>query len=337
MTGKIKGTGSYAPVQIWDNSRLIELVDTSDEWIRERTGIERRHVAGPGETTAAVAAAAAKAALADAGAEAEELDLIIVATTSPCNLVPGTACEVQCMIGASNATCFDLNGACTGFIFALNTAQAYLSQGIYRTALIIGAECLSNLTDWTDRTTCILFGDGAGAVVLRAGQEGNYAQVTHSVGSRGNVLTCASRNVRFPEGETAPGSESPAAMRTGLPAQAPAYYLRMEGGEVFKFAVSRVPEVIRELLEQERIKTEEIDYFILHQANARIVSAVAKRLGIGMDKFPMNIAEYGNTSSASIPILLDELNRAGRLERGMKLVLAGFGGGLSYGASLIVW
>lgn len=325
MIGKIEGTGAYAPVQIWDNNRLAEMVDTNDEWIRERTGIVKRHVVEEGETTALIAAKAAEAALANAGVSAEEIDLIIVATTSPGNLVPNTACEVQHLIGASHATCFDLNGACTGFIFALNTAQVYLAQGIYHNALIVGAECLSNLVDWTDRSTCILFGDGAGAAVLRAVEEGYYAQMTHSMGSKGSVLTCASRNKRLFGAGLNSGTQD---LKT---------FLHMDGGEVFKFAVSRMPEAIKELLRQEQTAAEEIDYFILHQANARIVSAVAKKLGLDLDRFPMNITEYGNTSSASIPILLDELNQTGKLKRGMKLVLAGFGGGLSYGASLIVW
>lgn len=316
MVGKILGTGSCVPAQIWDNNKLAEMVDTNDAWIRERTGIAARHIASEGETTVVLAARAAAAALENAGVSAEEIDLIIVATASPVKLVPCTACEVQRVIGAGRATCFDLNAACTGFLFAMNTAQAYLAQGLYRMALIIGAECLSNLTNWTDRGTCILFGDGAGAAVLCAEKEGTYAQVTHSVGEKGGVLTCASANRR---------------------ADAEAVFLRMDGGEVFKFAVSKVPEVIRELLERESLSAEEIDYFVLHQANARIVGAVAKRLGGSLEKFPMNISDYGNTSSASIPILLDELNRAGKLRRGMKLVIAGFGGGLSYGASTIVW
>lgn len=333
MIGKVLGTGSYVPAQRWDNNILSEMVDTNDEWIRERTGIGSRHVAAEGESTAVLAVGAAKAALENAGVEAKEIDLIIVATVSPGTLVPCTACQVQAALGAEDATCFDINGACTGFLLAMNTAQAYLAQGIYRTALVVGAECLSNLTDWTDRSTCILFGDGSGAAVLHAYPEGcnahpegcnaypeaGYAQVTHSEGNRGAVLTCESANRRVGE---AASSEN---------------FLRMDGGEVFKFAVSRVPGVIMELLEREAVALEEIDYFVLHQANARIVRAVAKRLGGDPEKFPMNIAEYGNTSSASIPILLDELNRAGKLRRGMKLVLAGFGGGLSYGASLIVW
>lgn len=315
MTGKICGTGSYAPETVWDNNRLKEMVDTSDEWIRERTGVVRRHIAGEQETTAYQAAMAGKAALEDAGSRAEEVELILAATTSPENLVPGTACQVQKLLGAGNATCFDVNGACAGFLFALNTAQAYIAQGIYRSVLVVGAETLSGMTDWTDRNTCILFGDGAGAALLRASEEGRFAQVTHSEGARGDVLTCACRNRR---------KEC-----DGL--------IRMDGGEVFKFAVSRVPDAIRELLEREKVEAERISCYILHQANERIVRAVARRLGESMDKFPMNMQEYGNTSSASIPILLDEVNRQGRLRRGDYLVLSGFGGGLSYGASLLEW
>lgn len=321
MIGKILGTGSCVPAQRWDNNILSEMVDTDDEWIRERTGIGSRHVAAEGESAAVLAAGAARAALENAGVEAAEIDLILAATVSPGTLVPCTACQVQAALGADGATCFDINGACTGFLLAMNTAQAYLAQGLYRTALVVGAECLSNLTDWTDRSTCILFGDGSGAAVLQARPAGRYAQVTCSEGKRGAVLTCESANRRAGDTEARP----------------PESFLRMDGGEVFKFAVSRVPGVIAKLLEREEVAPEEIDYFVLHQANARIVRAVAKRLGGDPEKFPMNIAEYGNTSSASIPILLDELNRAGKLRRGMKLVLAGFGGGLSYGASLIVW
>ena len=330
MVGKILGTGSHAPAQIWDNNKLAEMVETDDAWIRERTGIAMRHIATEQESTAYLAAEAARAALENAAVDAEDIDLIIVATVSPGILVPCTACEVQRMLGAKNATCFDLNAACTGFLLALNTAQAYMAQGIYRMALVIGAECLSNLTDWRDRGTCILFGDGAGAAVLGAQSGGTYAQVTHSIGEKGGVLTCASANTRA--SVDAGANES---VHKSL--DAADVFLRMDGGEVFKFAVSKVPEVIRELLDRANLAAEDIDYFVLHQANARIISAVAKRIGGDPERFPINISEYGNTSSASIPILLDELNRAGKLKRGMKLVLAGFGGGLSCGASFIVW
>lgn len=321
MTGKICGTGRCVPELVWDNEQLTKLVDTSDEWIRERTGIAQRHIAGEQDTTAGLAAAASREALKDAGVSPEEIDLILVATISSRRIMPGAACEVQKLIGADNATCFDLNGACTGFLFALNTAQAYISQGIYKTALVIGAECLSWLTNWKDRSTCILFGDGAGAAVVKAAPGGRYGQVTHSIGKGGDVLTCTSRNH--------PGYEKDS--------QNPETYMQMDGGEVFKFALSKVPKAIRELLEKEGLTVADVDYFLLHQANARIVQGVAKRLGCGAEKFPMNIQDYGNTSSASIPILMDELNKKHLFKPGDKLVLAGFGAGLSYGASLIEW
>lgn len=321
MIGRICGTGSCVPEMVWDNQKLAGMVETSDEWIRERTGVSRRHIVSGKETTSSLASKAAAAALANAGMSAAAVELIIVATVSPDEIMPSTACEVQKDIEAVNATCFDLNAACTGFLFALNTAQAYMAQGIYQTALVIGAEALSNLTNWEDRSTCILFGDGAGAVVLKTEENGLYAQVTHSVGAKGEVLTCTSRNRKEYE-EDASAAET---------------YIRMDGKEVFKFAVSSVPAVIEKLLEKEHLTVDEIDHFLLHQANERIVQAVARRLNESMDKFPLNMKEYGNTSSASIPILLDELNKKGQLKRGEKIVLSGFGAGLSYGASLMEW
>lgn len=321
MIGKICGTGSYIPSLIWDNEKLAQLVETDDEWIRERTGIARRHLIDGEETTSYMAAQAAGEALKDAGVRPEEVDLIVVATMSSQNIMPCTACEVQKVIGAVNAACFDLNAACTGFLFALNTAQAYLGQGIYKTAVVIGTESLSNMVNWEDRSTCILFGDGAGAVVLKVSEDGRYSQVTYSDGSKGDVLTCSSRNQKKFEDEPRDGST----------------YMQMDGGEVFKFAVSKVPEAVRELLDQEQMTTEEIAYYILHQANVRIVRSVAKRLGEKAEKFPTNMEEYGNTSSASIPILLDELNKKKTFQSGDFIVLSGFGGGLTYGASLIRW
>ena len=233
--------------------------------------------------------------------------------------MPCVACGVQEQIGAENATCFDLNGACTGSLLALNTAQAYLAQGIYRSALVIGAEKLSGLTDWTDRGTCILFGDGAGAVVLKAEEGGKYAQVTHSIGKKGGALTLQSRNQICYE-------NNPKAKET---------YIQMNGKEVFTFAVSKVPEAVKELLSREQVPCGDIRYYLLHQANERIIRSAARRLGEDISRFPMNMDRYGNTSSASLLILLDEVKRSGGLQRGDKLVLAGFGGGLTYGASLI--
>lgn len=309
MTGSIVGTGSYIPPFVMDNDAIAELVDTSDAWIRERTGVERRHIAKE-ETSVFMAAEAGRRALADAGMKAEEVDLIVVSTISSNVILPCTACEVQRELGAKNALCFDLNAACSGFVVAYHTAMAYLSSGVCRTALVIGSECLSRLLDWTDRSTCILFGDGAGAAVLQAGEGRTYLPAAHSAGEKGDALTCENARDTF---------------------------LKMDGQAVFKFAVREVPEVIREVLTKNQIKPEEVDYYILHQANRRIVEAAAKRLGEPLEKFPMNLQEYGNTSSASIPILLDELKRAGRIKKGQRLVMAGFGAGLTWGAGILDW
>lgn len=316
MTGIICGTGSCVPQHIMDNCDIEKLVDTSDEWIRERTGVVRRHIIRE-ETTVSMAAEAARRAIADAGIQAEEVELILVATISSNVILPCAACEVQKEIGAVHAVCFDLNAACTGFVFAYNTAQAYISSGMYRTVLIIGSESLSNLTNWSDRGTCILFGDGSGAAVLKASEGTSFRAVAHSDGSKGEALTLASRY--YKGWKEMPEQDS---------------YMKMDGQGVFKFAVRKVPEVIRELLEQNEMAESEIDYFILHQANRRIVEAVAKRLAVKIEKFPMNLKEYGNTSSASIPILLDEMKRSGRLTKGQKVILAGFGAGLTWGASI---
>lgn len=307
MIGKICGTGAYAPPNVMDNNDLSKLVETSDEWIRERTGIVRRHIAD-GENTVSMAVKSAESALKNANISAEEIGFIIVSTISSNVILPCAACEVQKEIGAVNAVCFDLNAACSGFLFAYNTAQAYIASGIYRTGIVIGAECLSNLIDWKDRGTCILFGDGAGAVVVKAKEGTQPSIITHSDGEKGKALTCEQND-----------------------------FIHMDGQEVFKFVVKQVPKCICELLEANGLKKEEIHYFILHQANRRIVEAVAKRLKIEIEKFPMNLQEYGNTSSASIPILLDEMNQKGLLRKGMKIVMAGFGAGLSWGASLIEW
>lgn len=332
MTATICGTGSFIPSYTMDNHDIARLVDTSDEWIQERTGIARRHIIH-GETTISMAAEAGRRALENAGISAEEVDLILVSTISSNLLLPCAACEVQKELGAKNAVCFDLNAACTGFVIAYNTAMAYLSGGIYRTALVIGSESLSNLTNWKDRGTCILFGDGAGAAVLQAdgsvtegfmGQGGNYIPVTHSDGGRGGALTCKSRH-DF-NGLTDEKQWNDAS-----------YYMQMDGQAVFKFAVKSVPEAITEVLKLNQVNAEEISFYVMHQANRRIVEAVAKRLGVPLEKFPMNLLEYGNTSSASIPILLDEMNREGRLVKGQKIILAGFGAGLSWGASIVEW
>lgn len=319
MTGVICGTGSCIPVHSLDNNDIAQFVDTSDEWIRERTGVVRRHIITE-ETTVSMAAQAGKEALEDANITADEIDMILVSTISSDVVLPCTACEVQKILGAENAVCFDLSAACSGFVFAYHTAQAYIASGMCRTVLIIGSESLSDLTDWQDRGTCILFGDGAGAAVVKAAEGRNYKIAAHSDGMKGEALTCKSRYVKnwkdIPEKDT---------------------YIKMDGRAVFQFAVKRVTEVINEVLQKNEVGIEEIDYFVLHQANKRIVETVAKRLELPMERFPVNLQEYGNTSSASIPILLDELKKDGTLKAGQKIVMVGFGAGLSWGASILDW
>lgn len=328
MTGVIRGTGSYIPGKVLENKDLSKIMDTNDEWIRERTGIGRRHVI-ENDTTVSMSVKAAERALQNSKITAEEIDLILVSTVSSNVILPSTACEVQRLIGAVNAVCFDLNAACSGFLFAMNTAQAYIHAGFVKSALIIGAESLSCLMDWQDRGTAILFGDGAGAAVLTAAPGELFPVVMHSEGAKGEALIC---NSRF--GGGAEPSQEQCGERKEFPQDT---YIRMDGQEVFKFALRRVPQCIEELLAACGLQTEEIDLFVLHQANKRIVESVAKRLHADISRFPMNLMEYGNTSSASIPILLDELNRKGVLKKGMKLVLAGFGAGLSWGAAYLEW
>ena len=324
MAIRIIGTGSYLPAKVADNQFLSTIVDTDDEWITQRTGIKERHLSnGREEGTAYMASQAALSALENAGVSAEELDMIIVATVSADTYVPSTSCSVQGAIGAIRATCFDINAACSGFLFALNTAYAYIEMGMARTVLIAGAETLSREVDWSDRSSCILFGDGAGAAVIRQeeGEGGLIASVTGSDGSQGDVLTCKGRGIQNPFHNSRRKKD----------------YLKMEGQAVFRFAVTTVPRCIRQILKKTELEPEDIKYFILHQANVRILEVIAKRLKVDIEKFPMNLDRYGNTSSASIPILLDELNREGLLQRGDRLILSGFGGGLTWGAILLEW
>lgn len=323
LTGVIRGTGACVPKRVMDNDEIAGFVETSDEWIRERTGVERRHIAEE-ETTVSMAVEAGRQAVEEAGISPEEIDMILVATGSADRVFPCTACQVQEALGALGAVGFDLNAACSGFLFAYNTAQAYIASGIYRTILIIGSESLSRIVDWTDRGTCILFGDGAGAVLLQAKEGKSYRPVAHSDGKGGPALT-------------GPGAAGRVRSIDKEREESKTEYITMNGKDVFQFAVRKVPQVIQEVLKENELSIEDIDWFVLHQANARIVDAVARRLRLDIGKFPMNLQEYGNTSSASIPILLNELNREGVLKKGQKLVLAGFGAGLSWGASVLEW
>lgn len=319
-TTRIIGTGSYLPSTILSNEHLSTIVDTNDEWIRERTGIEERRIATT-ETTSSMASAAAILALEDSKIPAEDIDLIIVATFTPDSSMPSVACQVQGSIGAVHAVCFDLNAACSGFLFALTTAHAYISAGIYKNALIIGAEALSRAIDWTDRGTCVLFGDGAGAAVVSKDSVGLIGSLLGSDGGKGDVLTYSNQMTKNLFDKEARKNT----------------YMQMDGQEVFKFAVRKVPENISALLQQHHVNIDEIDYFILHQANKRIIQSVAKRLNVEEDKFPINLTYCGNTSAASIPILLDDFNRSGHLKRNDRIILSGFGGGLTWGSCLLTW
>ena len=353
-TIRITGTGSALPGRIVTNKELEQLVETSDEWIRERTGIAERHVS-VGETVVTLASEAARKALEQAGKRAEEIDLILVATCSPEQYLPCCACQVQAAVGAVNALAFDVNAACSGFLFALNTADAYLRTGLAENALVIGSEVLSKLVDWTDRGSCILFGDGAGAVVVercrtesRAVEYSNALPETekgmqetaeekriralHSDGTGGGVLQCGARELTTPYART---SAAKTDQNQTTDSREP--YIQMDGQEVYRFATRRVPQCIEEALSDAGLAVPDIDLFVLHQANARIIDAVAKRLHADRDKFPTNLERVGNLSSASIPVLLDELNRQGKLHRGDRIVLAGFGAGLTIGACVMTW
>lgn len=320
MYTKIIGTGSCLPAAIVTNEDLSRIMDTSDAWISSRTGIRERRLAKE-ETTSGMAVTAARRAMEDAGISPQEIDLIIVGTITGDYVTPSTACEVQAAIGAGQAAAFDINAACSGFMFALHTADAYLKAGIYRTALILGAETLSKIMDWNDRGTCVLFGDGAGAVVVRAADTGLLACDLGSDGAKGRVLACINRKNNNPLVENSTDLQ----------------YTIMDGQEVYKFAVTTVPDSIRKVVAAAGLTMEEIDYFALHQANIRIIQSVAKRLKAAEEKFPTSLDHCGNISAASVPVLLDEMNKKGLLKTGMKIVLSGFGGGLTWASAVIEW
>jgi len=318
---RIIGTGSCLPEAVVTNDDLAKIMDTSDEWISSRTGIKKRHLAKE-ETTAGMSVEAARRALENAGVTAEELDLIILGTVSADYVTPACACEVQAALGAKNAVAFDINAACSGFMFALNIANAYIQAGLYRTALILGAETLSKIVDWNDRSTCVLFGDGAGAAVVRGDEQyGMLAFDQGSDGTKGDVLACLGRTNNNPlvknDQETA--------------------YVHMDGQEVYKFAVTTVPASLQKTIEAAGLAPEDIDYYALHQANIRIIQSVSKRLHISEDKFPISLDHCGNISAASVPILLDEMNRNGLLKPGTKIAMSGFGGGLTWASAVLEW
>lgn len=318
---KMIGFGLYTPKNLVENERLQEFLETSDEWIRTRTGIERRYISLD-ENTSDLAVEASKKALSQARLSAEEIDLIILATVTPDNFTPSTACIVQDKLGAKNAWAFDINAACTGFIYALKLGRSLIRSGEANNALIIGAETLSKALNWEDRGSCVLFGDGAGATVLTSTEEdcGIKCVNVKSDGSKGDSLVIQGLPLNSPFKDGREVSKN---------------YINMNGREIFKFATKVMEESIVEILEKENIKIEDIAAIIPHQANLRIIDYVVKRLGIPREKFITNLQNYGNTSGASIPIALCESIDEGNLKKGDNIIMVGFGGGLTWGAALI--
>ncbi|WP_072728798.1 beta-ketoacyl-ACP synthase III [Paenibacillus sp. NAIST15-1] len=321
----IIGTGKYVPERVLTNADMEKMVDTNDEWIVSRTGIKERRIAAEHEATSDLAFYAAEKALEAAGISAEELDLIVVATVTPDMSFPSTACLVQKRLGATKAAAFDLSAACSGFVYGLANASNFIAMGTYKYALVIGAECLSRITDYTDRNTCILFGDGAGAAVLGPVPEGRGFQsfVLGADGNGGELLKIE-----------AGGSRMPASAET---VENKRHYLYMNGREVFKFAVRIMGNAAEEAIEKAGKKKEDISLMVPHQANTRIIHAALERLNLSEDKCVINLPYYANTSAASIPLALAEAAEQGRIQEGDTILLVGFGGGLTWGASVIVW
>lgn len=318
----IKGTGSYTPEKALTNDDLSKMVDTSNEWIFSRSGIKERRIAADDETTSMMATDAAKIAIEDAGLKAADIDIVIVATITPDMPFPSTACLVQTALGIPNAIAMDIEAACSGFLYIMEVASGLLNSGRYKNALIIGAEKMSSILDWTDRTTCVLFGDGAGAAVLSLSDNDKQSRIIDfklgADGAKSDVLSM-------------PGRTCP------VPASAPSAYLEMRGREVFKLAVKVMSQAAAEILEQNGLNADQLDCVIPHQANLRIVEALSTRLDISLERFFLNLDKYGNTSAASIPIALDEAARAGRIKQGDTVLLVAFGAGLTWGATLLKW
>jgi len=323
----IIGTGSYAPTNIVTNDDMAKLVDTSDEWIRSRSGIGARHFAATDETTSDMACIAGQRAIEAAGIDRDEIDLIIVATMTPDMPFPSTACLVQSKLGLPNVTTFDMQAACSGFVYGLSVANSMLLSGNFKNALVIGAEKMSGILDFEDRTTCVLFGDGAGAAVLTA------TETADKIGILG-VLGGADGSVPSLLQQPAGGSAMPATQESIAGRQ---HFLKMNGKEIFKSAVRVMGQASTDIIEQLGYRPEDLNLVIPHQANIRIIESLAKRLAIPMDKFHNNLDRYGNTSAASVPIVLDEAYRAGRIQSGDLVLLVAFGAGLTWASTLIKW
>lgn len=323
----ILGTGSYAPERVLTNEDLAKVVETSDEWIRTRTGIRERRIAGENEQVSDMGVRAAQRALDDAGLKPADIDLLVVATVTPDMPMPASACFIQHKLGVpTTAACFDLNAACSGFIYALDTACAMVASGRYKKALVIGVEKLSAVVDWQDRTTCVLFGDGAGAAVVGTSNDPQRGLIGTRLGAFGD----GAELLYISHG----GSRSPATAESLANHD---HCIRMKGKEVFKLAVRAMDEAARDILEQHGIRADQISLVIPHQANLRIIESISQYLELPMERFFVNVDRYGNTSAASIPLALDEARRAGRIKPGDLTLLVAFGAGLTYGSALIRW
>jgi 3-oxoacyl-[acyl-carrier-protein] synthase III len=324
-TVSIIGTGSYVPQRVLTNHDLEKMVDTTDEWIVTRSGMKERHIAAENEFTSDLAAKAAQNAIEQSGISPDEIDLIIVATVTPDMFFPATACLVQKKIGAKNAACFDMSAACSGFLYALETAQQFITSHTYNTILVIGAEKLSTIVDWTDRNTCVLFGDGAGAAILRH-RAGGHGIVSTYMGSDGNysdILQIPGGGCRFPTPHQGQGDH--------------ARFIKMNGKETYKQAVTAMLNATNRVLEQSGLRKEDLACIIPHQANIRIIEALSDRLKLPMERFMVNLDRFGNTSAAAVAIALDDANRTGRMQIGEYVLLVVFGGGLTWASSVIQW
>jgi 3-oxoacyl-[acyl-carrier-protein] synthase-3 len=326
----ILGLGSYAPEKVLTNHDFTKFLDTSDEWITERTGIKRRHVVAKGESTSDLAERAGRAAIKDAGLEPKDLDFVLVATFSPDYITPATACAVQEKLGLGEVgtPACDINAACSGFLYGLATAKCYVESGLARNVLLVGAEAISRFTNYQDRTTCILFGDGAGSVVVGRAREKKQSHVIKEVRiwadgrGKGQIITPAGGSVHPPSHQSVDEHLQ---------------CIRMNGREVFKFAVGRFMDMLQEVLTTYNLKAKDIGAIVPHQANVRIIDSAVERLGLPRELFLLNIQEYGNTSSASIPLALDEAHRQGRVPAGKPVIMLAFGGGLTWGWALVEW
>ena len=318
----IRGVGGYLPARVVTNSDLAKLVDTSDAWITERTGIKERRIAAEGELTSTMGAIAARAALDDAGLAPEDIDLIILATSTPDQTFPASAVTIQAELGITHGAAFDVQAVCSGFIFALTTADNYLKSGMFKRALVVGAEAFSRILDWEDRSTCVLFGDGAGAVVVEA------QKLNGVMTDRGILATCLRSDGRYRDKLYVDGGPS----STGTVG-----HLRMDGPEVFRHAVTKISEVIGTTLDQAGYKASDIDWFVPHQANKRILDGAAKKLGLDKDRIIITLDKHANTSAASIPLALNAARADGRIKTGDLVLLEAMGGGFTWGAVLLRW